>query len=106
MAVAPGFMLDARVAGIAESMRAYNRCGTTSVFKGHGISAEVLAAYQALRERGGRPSVRAHLLWSPAWPSADPAAVAELLRSEGAWLARRGLGDACLPGGGSYTQAP
>src|SRR5512143_299074 len=76
MAVAPRFTLPDRVAGLAASMRIYNRCGTTSVFEGHGISAEVLAAYQALRARG-RPPVRAHLLFSPAWPAADPAAVVE-----------------------------
>src|SRR5712671_1291416 len=105
MAVAPRFTLDDRVAGLAESMRAYNRCGTTSIFEGHGISAEVLAAYQALRERGGRPRVRAHLLWGPAWPSADPAADAELLRTWGAWLARRGLGDEYLRVGGLYTES-
>jgi len=104
MAVAPRFTLEDRVAGLAESMRVYNRCGTTSVFEGHGISAEVLAAYQALRERG-RPSVRAHLLWSPAWPSADPGAVTALLRSWGAWLARRGLGDEYLRVGGLYTES-
>src|ERR1700730_2496616 len=105
MAAAPRFTLDDRVAGLAESMRAYNRCGTTSIFEGHGISAEVLAAYQALRERGGRPGVRAHLLWSPAGPSADPAAVGELLRTWGAWLARRGLGDEYLRVGGLYTES-
>ncbi len=77
MAVAPRFTLDDRVVGLAES----------------------------IRERGGRPSVRAHLLWSPAWPSADPAAVAELLRSWGAWLARRGLGDEYLRVGGLYTES-
>jgi predicted amidohydrolase YtcJ len=104
MAAAPRFTLEDRVAGLAESMRIYNRCGTTSVFEGHGISAEVLAAYQALRERG-RPSVRAHLLWSPAWPSADPAAVTELLRGWGAWLAHRGLGDEYLRVGGLYTES-
>jgi predicted amidohydrolase YtcJ len=104
MAVAPRFTLEDRVAGLAESMRIYNRCGTTSVFEGHGISAEVLAAYQALRERG-RPSVRAHLLFSPAWPSADAGAVAELLRGWGAWLGRRGLGDDYLRVGGLYTES-
>jgi predicted amidohydrolase YtcJ len=104
MAVAPRFTLDDRVAGLAESMRIYNRCGTTSVFEGHGISSEVLAAYQALRERG-RPSVRAHLLWSPAWPSADAAAVLDLVRSWGAWLSRRGLGDEYLRVGGLYTES-
>src|ERR1700730_10626751 len=105
MAVAPRFTLDDRVAGLAESMRAYNRCGTTIIFEGHGISAEVLAAYQALRERGGRPGVRAHLLWRPAWPSGEPAAVGELLRTWGAWLARRGLGDEYLRVGGLYTES-
>jgi hypothetical protein len=104
MAVAPRFTLEDRVAGLAASMRIYNRCGTTSVFEGHGISAEVLTAYQALRERG-RPSVRAHLLFSPAWPSADPAAVTELLRGWGTWLARRGLGDEYLRVGGLYTES-
>ena len=104
MAVAPRFTLEDRVAGLAESMRIYNRCGTTSVFEGHGISSEVLAAYQALRERG-RPSVRAHLLWSPAWPSADAAAVLDLVRSWGAWLSRRGLGDEYLRVGGLYTES-
>jgi predicted amidohydrolase YtcJ len=104
MAVAPRFTLADRVAGLAESMRIYNRCGTTSVFEGHGISAEVLAAYQAVRERG-RPSVRAHLFFSPAWPSADAAAVVELLRGWGAWLSRRGLGDEYLRVGGLYTES-
>jgi len=104
MAVAPGFTPEDRVAGLAESMRVYNRCGTTSVFEGHGISAEVIAAYRTLRERG-RPSVRAHLLWSPAWPAADAAAVVELLRSWGAWLGRRGLGDEYLTVGGLYTES-
>jgi predicted amidohydrolase YtcJ len=104
MAVAPRFTLPDRVAGLTESMRIYNRCGTTSVFEGHGISAEVLAAYQALRERG-RPSVRAHLLFSPAWPSADATAVVDLLRSWGAWLSRRGLGDEYVRVGGLYTES-
>ena len=57
MAVAPRFTLDDRVAGLAESMRIYNRCGTTSVFEGHGISNEVLAAYQAPARAG--PAERA-----------------------------------------------
>ena len=104
MAVAPRFTLPDRVAGLAESMRIYNRCGTTSVFEGHGISAEVVAAYQAMRERG-RPSVRAHLLWSPAWPSADGSAVRDLVQSWGAWLSRRGLGDEYLRVGGLYTES-
>jgi hypothetical protein len=104
MAAAPRFTPSDRIAGLAESMRVYNRFGTTSVLEGHGIATEVLAAYQALRE-AGRPSVRAHLLFSPAWPSADPATVGELLRSWGTWLRRRGLGDEYLRVGGVYTES-
>jgi predicted amidohydrolase YtcJ len=104
MAVAPRFTLADRVAGLAESMRIYNRCGTTSVFEGHGISAEVLAAYRALCDRA-RPSVRAHLLFSPAWPSAGASAVRELLQEWGAWLSGRGLGDDYLRVGGLYTES-
>src|SRR5262245_13386110 len=104
MAAAPRFSPEDRVAGLAESMRIYNRCGTTSVFEGHGISSEVLAAYQAVRERG-RPRVRAHLVWSPAWPSEDAAAVLDLVRSWGGWLSRRGLGDEYLRVGGLYTES-
>ncbi len=104
MAAIPPFTLADRVAGLAESMRVYNGFGTTSVFEGHGIAAEVIAAYQALRERG-RPSVRAHLMLSPAWPSADAGAVRSLLRNWGAWIGRRGLGDEYLRVGGLYTES-
>src|SRR5262249_31938959 len=104
MAGAPRFTLDDRVAGLAASMRIYNGHGTTSVFEGHGIAAEVVAAYQVLRERG-RPSVRAHLLLSPSWPAADAGGVRGLLRTWGAWLGRRGLGDEYLRVGGLYTES-
>lgn len=104
MRMAPRFSLDDRVAGLQASMRIYNECGTTSVFEGHGISNEVLAAYQAMRERG-RPTVRAHLLWSPAWPSHDVEAVRDLVRTWSGWLSRRGLGDEFLRVGGLYTES-
>jgi predicted amidohydrolase YtcJ len=104
MAAAPRFSLEDRVAGLQASMRIYNQCGTTSVFEGHGISNEVLAAYQAMRERG-RPTVRAHLLWSPAWPSHDVEAVRDLVRTWSGWLSRRGLGDDLLRVGGLYTES-
>lgn len=104
MAVAPRFTLDDRLAGLERSMRAYNALGTTSIFEGHGIAAEVLQAYVALRDRG-RPTVRAHLLLSPAWPSADAETVLGALRNWGAWLGRRGLGDQYLRVGGLYTES-
>jgi predicted amidohydrolase YtcJ len=104
MACAPRFTLEDRVAGLAASMRIYNGYGTTSVFEGHGIAGEVIAAYQAIRERG-RPPVRAHLLLSPAWPSTDARAIRSLIESWGTWLARRGLGDEYLRVGGLYTES-
>ena len=103
MAAIPQFSYHDRVAGLAESMRIYNAFGTTSVFEGHGINAEVLSAYRTLRQRGPLP-VRAHLVFSPSWPSHDPGEVAALLQSWGGWLAGRGLGDEYLRVGGLFTE--
>ena len=104
MSVIPRFSLDDRVAGLRRSMEIYNSTGTTSVFEGHGIAGEVLAAYQALYRDGPLP-VRASLMFSPAWPSADAAAVVDLLADWGRWLAGRGLGDAQLRMAGLYTES-
>lgn len=104
MSVIPRFTLEDRVAGLRESMRLYNAVGTTSVFEGHGIAAEVLAAYQALRDEGPT-SVRAHLMFSPSWPAPDSDVVGGLLESWGAWLSGRGLGDEYLRVGGLYTES-
>jgi len=104
MSVIPRFTLEDRIAGLRDSMRLYNAVGTTSVFEGHGIAAEVLAAYQALRDEGPMP-VRAHLMFSPSWPAPDSDVVGGLLDSWGAWLSGRGLGDAYLRVGGLYTES-
>lgn len=100
----PQFSADDRVRGLTDSMRAYNRTGTTSVFEGHGVATEVLQAYQRLRDQGPLP-VRATLMFSPAWPSTDPHAVADLLTDWGRWLAGRGLGDEWLRVAGLYTES-
>ena len=104
MSVIPRFTLEDRIAGLRDSMRIYNSVGTTSVFEGHGIAAEVLAAYQALRNEG-TTSVRAHLMFSPSWPAPDSAVVGGLLKSWGAWLSGRGLGDDYLRVSGLYTES-
>ena len=104
MSVIPRFTLEDRIAGLRDSMRIYNSMGTTSVFEGHGIATEVLAAYQALRDEGPTP-VRAHLMFSPSWPAPDSDVVGELLESWGAWLSGRGLGDDYLRAGGLYTES-
>lgn len=104
MSVIPRFTLEDRIAGLRDSMRIYNAVGTTSVFEGHGIAAEVLAAYQALRHEGPTP-VRAHLMFSPSWPAPDSDVVAGLLETWGTWLSGLGLGDDYLRVGGLYTES-
>ena len=104
LACIPRFTLRQRSDGLVRSMQVYNGYGTTSVFEGHGIAGEVLAAYQELRARGPLP-VRANLMFSPAWPGTGIADVRDLLADWGRWLAGRGLGDAYLRMAGLYTES-
>ena len=104
MALIPQFTLDDRIAGLARSMQVYNSYGTTSVFEGHGIASEVLAAYQDLRARGPL-SVRSVLMFSPAWPTTDITTIREMLADWGRWLTGRGMGDEYLRMCGLYTES-
>ena len=104
MACIPRFTLEDRVAGLKRSMEIYNSTGTTSVFEGHGIAGEVLAAYQDLRAEGPL-NVRSSLMFSPAWPSTSINDVKEMLVDWGRWLAGRGLGDDYLRMAGIYTES-
>ncbi len=85
-------------------MQVYNSYGTTSVFEGHGIASEVLAAYQDLRARGPL-SVRSVLMFSPAWPTTDITTIREMLADWGRWLTGRGMGDEYLRMCGLYTES-
>jgi predicted amidohydrolase YtcJ len=100
---APNFSVDDRVNTLAESMRIYNSFGTTSVFEGHGSAPEVIRAYQRLREQH-RQSVRAQLVFSPAWSGVSSEDVRGMVASWGQWLATRGLGDEWLRVAGLYTE--
>jgi len=104
MAAAPRFTLDDRVRALAESLRAYNACGTTSTYEGHGIAAEVLAAYESVAGRG-ELTVRAHLVLSPSWGHGDPASVTGELDRWRARIAGRGSGDDFLRLSGLYAEA-
>lgn len=104
MACIPRFTLEERIAGLRRSMAIYNSFGTTSVFEGHGIAGEVFAAYQHLHQEGPL-AVRSNLMFSPAWPSVDQAAVRDLLLDWGRWLAGRGLGDDYLRMAGIFTES-
>jgi predicted amidohydrolase YtcJ len=104
MACIPQFTLQDRIAGLKRSMQVYNSTGTTSVFEGHGIAGEVLAAYQDLRAEGPL-NVRSSLMFSPAWPSVSVDDVTDMLVDWGRWLTGRGLGDDYLRMAGIYTES-
>ncbi len=103
MAAAPNFTPAVRTDALAESMRLYNAVGTTGVFEGHGAAADVIAAYQNFRNLD-RQTVRATLVFSPAWRRADSADIAEMIGSWARWLARKGVGDDWLRLQGIYTE--
>jgi predicted amidohydrolase YtcJ len=103
MAAAPNFSPALRTDALATSMRLYNAVGTTGVFEGHGVAADVVSAYQALRH-ADRQTVRATLVFSPAWQSVAAAGIADMIRSWAKWLARKGMGDDWLRLQGIYTE--
>jgi len=86
----PRFTRAERLTGLRESMRLYNAVGTTSIYEGHGCTAETIGLYRELQEKG-ELTVRAGLVVSPAWADVEEAAVA--MRD---WLAHArgaGIGD-------------
>ncbi len=103
MARAPGFTVEARAAALSHSMRVYNSFGSTSVFEGHGAASDVLSAYQRVR-CAGKQTVRATLVFSPAWNAVPGSEPAMLLAAWGRWLAGRGLGDDWLRVHGLYAE--
>jgi predicted amidohydrolase YtcJ len=104
MSVAPNFTFDARVDALAESMRLYNAVGTTGVFEGHGVAAQVIEAYKRLH-RAGRQTVRATLMFSPAWTALSTDDLSGMVRSWTSWLSARGFGDSLLNIQGLYAEA-
>lgn len=89
----PRFGYADRLEGLRRSMRAYNAVGTTSVYEGHGLAAETIAAYRELWERG-EMTVRAALVLSPAWGDVSEARAA--VRDWLAFARGRGIGDPWL----------
>jgi predicted amidohydrolase YtcJ len=102
-AMAPNFTIAQRSEALALSMETYNSVGTTSVFEGHGVSADVVAAYQEIH-RAGRQTLRAHLVFSPTWGGMGESDIRAMLGSWARWIGRRGLGDAWLRVAGIYTE--
>ena len=89
----PRFGYADRLEGLRRSMRTYNAVGTTSVYEGHGLAAQTIAAYRELWERG-EMSVRAALVLSPTWRDVSQARAA--VRDWLAFARGRGIGDPWL----------
>ncbi len=100
---APHFTADDRLRTLGRSMQLYNACGTTSVFEGHGVSAEVIDAYRALRSHN-RQTVRATLAFSPGWSGASEEDVAKWVTEQAGRLSGRGAGDDWLRLAGVYAE--
>lgn len=100
---APQFSADDRIRTLSRSMQLYNACGTTAVFEGHGVSAEVVDAYRNLHAQG-RQSVRATLAVSPGWSGASEADVLAWVAERAASLRGRGEGDAWLRVAGLFAE--
>jgi predicted amidohydrolase YtcJ len=92
-----------RVRALPQSARLYHGFGTTSVYEGHGIAAEVLDAYKEVH-RAGALTMRATLAISPRWKGvAAGAKVAPLLDAWAGGLAEPGAGDDWLEVSGLFA---
>ena len=100
--MAPRFTADDRIAGLKKAMGIYNSTGTTSVLEEHGAAQELINTYQAVNAAGDA-TVRAHLVYSPAWGGTDNIKYATILQNWTSWLGKRGLGDDWLRVGGMFT---
>ena len=92
-----------RVRALPQSARMYHGFGTTSVYEGHGIAAEVLDAYREVHRAGGL-TMRATLAISPSWKAvAAGAGVAPLLKAWSGGLGEPGAGDDWLKASGLFA---
>jgi predicted amidohydrolase YtcJ len=91
-----------RLRALPRSARAYHAFGTTSVFEGHGIAAELLRVYQQAY-RDGALTMRASLAFSPHWKGAGAAPLKSFVEAWAGWLGEPGLGNDWLKVSGLYV---
>lgn len=103
MVKAPGFTVADRVASLPRAAAAYHAFGTTSVYEGHGVAAELLRAYRRVHE-AGRLTMRSNLVVSPDWRGLEDVDPARLVEGWAQGLAGRGLGDDMLRVAGLTTE--
>jgi predicted amidohydrolase YtcJ len=98
-----GFTHEDRLQGLRRSIEVYHATGTTSVYEGHGVAPEVLAAYQQLHARG-ELTMRSNLVFSPSWSLVPDVPIATMLDRWAGWIAGRGLGDDMLRMAGMFCE--
>ena len=100
--IAPRFTQSDRIAGLKKAMTIYNSTATTSILEEHGAAQELINTYQAVNTAGDA-TVRAHLVYSPAWGGANDIEYSTVMQNWTSWLGQRGLGDDWLRVGGMFT---
>jgi predicted amidohydrolase YtcJ len=91
-----------RLRALPQSARAYHAFGTTSVFEGHGVAAELLRVYKQAHQEGAL-TMRASLAFSPNWQAAGSAPLGPFVEAWAGWLGEPGLGDDRLKMSGLYV---
>ena len=103
LGMVPGFSHRDRVAGLKDAMAIYNQTGTTSVYEEHGAAQELICAYQAVRD-AGEATVRANMIFSPAWGDGDDVDYDRMLQRWAGWIGGKGLGDSWVRVAGIFTE--
>ena len=93
-----------RVRALADSARLYHGFGTTGVYEGHGVAAELLRVYQDVHASGAL-TMRATLAISPDWKSAGAAPASSLVEAWRNWTGRPTIGDDRLKISGLFCSA-
>jgi hypothetical protein len=96
---APRFTLPDRLRALKDAQRRYHARGVTSIYEGHGVAPELLAAFRELHASGGL-SMRSHLTISPTWRSRSEAK--EDIPNLASWAGGDGIGDGLLRVAGVY----
>jgi predicted amidohydrolase YtcJ len=96
---APRFTPADRLRALKDAQRRYHARGVTSIYEGHGVAPELLAAFRELHARGGL-SMRSHLAVSPTWRTRIEAErdISDL----GSWAGGEGIGNDWLRVAGIY----
>jgi predicted amidohydrolase YtcJ len=90
-----------RMRALVESAKLYHAVGTTSIFEGHGVAAELIRVYKQIH-RDGALTMRATLAFSPDWKAAGNAPLGPFVDSWAGWLGEPAIGDDRLKLSGIY----